>query len=74
MRKAVAELLEAAGITTILVTHDQAEALVLRRPGGGDARRPRRSFLVRSTGMHAPPAGSAVQLSILGAAHVFALP
>ena len=27
MRKAVAELLEAAGITTILVTHDQAEAL-----------------------------------------------
>jgi iron(III) transport system ATP-binding protein len=34
----------------------------------------RRSFLVRSTGMHAPPAGSAVQLSILGAAHVFALP
>lgn len=34
----------------------------------------RRSFLVRSTGMHAPPAGSAVQLSILGAAHVFSLP
>ena len=30
-----------------------------------------RSLLVRSTGMHAPPAGSAVQLSILGAAHVF---
>ncbi|RWI28188.1 ABC transporter ATP-binding protein [Mesorhizobium sp.] len=27
MRKAVAELLETAGITTILVTHDQAEAL-----------------------------------------------
>ncbi|MER9297970.1 ABC transporter ATP-binding protein [Mesorhizobium sp. M0621] len=27
MRKAVAELLEVAGITTILVTHDQAEAL-----------------------------------------------
>jgi iron(III) transport system ATP-binding protein len=27
MRKAVAELLEAAGIATILVTHDQAEAL-----------------------------------------------
>ena len=27
MRKAVAELLRAAGITTILVTHDQAEAL-----------------------------------------------
>lgn len=27
MRKAVAELLEIAGITTILVTHDQAEAL-----------------------------------------------
>jgi iron(III) transport system ATP-binding protein len=27
MRKAVAELLESAGITTILVTHDQAEAL-----------------------------------------------
>ncbi|RUW83117.1 ABC transporter ATP-binding protein, partial [Mesorhizobium sp. M1E.F.Ca.ET.063.01.1.1] len=27
MRKAVAELLEEAGITTILVTHDQAEAL-----------------------------------------------
>ncbi|WP_315924729.1 ABC transporter ATP-binding protein [Mesorhizobium sp. SP-1A] len=27
MRKAVAEMLEAAGITTILVTHDQAEAL-----------------------------------------------
>ena len=27
MRKAVAELLEGAGITTILVTHDQAEAL-----------------------------------------------
>ncbi|TIW92600.1 ABC transporter ATP-binding protein, partial [Mesorhizobium sp.] len=27
MRKAVAELLELAGITTILVTHDQAEAL-----------------------------------------------
>jgi iron(III) transport system ATP-binding protein len=27
MRKAVAELLEAAGITAILVTHDQAEAL-----------------------------------------------
>ncbi|MGE1172997.1 ABC transporter ATP-binding protein [Pseudomonas sp. BW7P1] len=30
-----------------------------------------RSLLVRSSGMHAPPAGSAVQLSILGAAHVF---
>ena len=27
MRKAVAEMLESAGITTILVTHDQAEAL-----------------------------------------------
>jgi iron(III) transport system ATP-binding protein len=27
MRKAVAELLEGAGITTVLVTHDQAEAL-----------------------------------------------
>ncbi|POA50108.1 ABC transporter ATP-binding protein [Pseudomonas sp. MPR-ANC1] len=33
---------------------------------------PGRSLLVRSSGMHAPPAGSAVQLSILGAAHVFA--
>ncbi|MDP9708938.1 UNVERIFIED_ORG: iron(III) transport system ATP-binding protein [Pseudomonas fluorescens] len=35
---------------------------------------PGRSLLVRSSGMHAPPAGSAVQLSILGAAHVFATP
>ncbi|KIK89269.1 ABC transporter ATP-binding protein [Pseudomonas sp. W15Feb9B] len=34
---------------------------------------PARSILVRSTGMHAPPAGSAVQLSVLGAAHVFGL-
>lgn len=33
-----------------------------------------RSLLVRSTGMHAPPAGSAVQLSVLGSAHVFDLP
>ncbi|WP_285415628.1 ABC transporter ATP-binding protein [Pseudomonas sp. efr-133-TYG-5] len=32
-----------------------------------------RSLLVRSTGMHAPPAGSAVQLSVLGPAHVFDL-
>ncbi|RBL68370.1 ABC transporter ATP-binding protein [Pseudomonas sp. MWU13-2625] len=32
-----------------------------------------RSILVRSSGMHAPPAGSAVQLSVLGAAHVFGL-
>ena len=32
---------------------------------------PGRSLLVRSSGMHAPPAGSAVQLSVLGAAHVF---
>ncbi|WP_085687189.1 MULTISPECIES: ABC transporter ATP-binding protein [unclassified Pseudomonas] len=29
-----------------------------------------RSLLVRSTGMHAPPAGSAVQLSVSGPAHV----
>ncbi|UDI90344.1 ABC transporter ATP-binding protein [Pseudomonas sp. IAC-BECa141] len=35
---------------------------------------PGRSLLVRSSGMHAPPAGSTVQLSILGAAHVFAMP
>ncbi|UIN53933.1 ABC transporter ATP-binding protein [Pseudomonas kribbensis] len=35
---------------------------------------PARSLLVRSSGMHAPPAGSTVQLSILGAAHVFAMP
>ncbi|WP_202368129.1 ABC transporter ATP-binding protein [Pseudomonas sp. MWU318] len=34
---------------------------------------PARSILVRSSGMHAPPAGSAVQLSVLGAAHVFGL-
>ena len=34
---------------------------------------PPRSILVRSSGMHAPPAGSAVQLSVLGAAHVFGL-
>jgi iron(III) transport system ATP-binding protein len=34
----------------------------------------RRSFLVRSSGMHAPPAGSAVQLSIHRPAHVFARP
>jgi iron(III) transport system ATP-binding protein len=32
---------------------------------------PGRSLLVRSSGMHAPPAGSPVQLSVLGAAHVF---
>ncbi|MBT9263860.1 ABC transporter ATP-binding protein [Pseudomonas sp. MG-9] len=37
------------------------------------AQDPARSILVRSTGMHAPPAGSAVQLSVLGAAHVFGL-
>ncbi|MCU7247146.1 ABC transporter ATP-binding protein [Pseudomonas koreensis] len=30
-----------------------------------------RSLLVRSSGMHAPPAGSTVQLSIVGPAHVF---
>ncbi|MCX4216576.1 MULTISPECIES: ABC transporter ATP-binding protein [unclassified Pseudomonas] len=35
---------------------------------------PGRSLLVRSSGMHAPPAGSTVQLSILGTAHVFAVP
>jgi iron(III) transport system ATP-binding protein len=31
---------------------------------------PGRSLLVRSSGMHAPPAGSDVQLSVLGAAHL----
>jgi iron(III) transport system ATP-binding protein len=136
MRKMVARLLEDAGVTTILVTHDQGEALsfadqlaVMR--GGrlvpvnsngfiGNAQimlRPEqlqlsgavlgtqgcpavvterdfagntctltvelrspvsqdlgRSLLVRSSGMHAPPAGSDVQLSVLGAAHVFAIP
>ncbi|UQS16262.1 ABC transporter ATP-binding protein [Pseudomonas sp. HS6] len=40
----------------------------LRTPANEE---PGRSLLVRSTGMHAPSAGSAVQLSILGAAHVF---
>ncbi|MBK5534562.1 ABC transporter ATP-binding protein [Pseudomonas sp. TH08] len=33
-----------------------------------------RSLLVRSSGMHAPSAGSAVQLSVLGAAHVLDMP
>jgi iron(III) transport system ATP-binding protein len=32
-----------------------------------------RSILVRSTGMHAPSAGSSVYLSVLGEAHVFGL-
>ncbi|WP_085583021.1 MULTISPECIES: ABC transporter ATP-binding protein [unclassified Pseudomonas] len=40
----------------------------LRPPAAMDSGR---SLLVRSTGMHAPSAGSAVQLSVLGAAHVF---
>ncbi|WP_339465073.1 MULTISPECIES: ABC transporter ATP-binding protein [unclassified Pseudomonas] len=34
---------------------------------------PGRSLLVRSSGMHAPPAGSEVHLSVLGAAHVLAM-
>ena len=36
-RKATADLLAETGIASILVTHDQTEAAVVRHTGGGDA-------------------------------------
>lgn len=72
MRKTVADLLEAAGITTVLVTHDQAEALSfadhLAIMGGGmilQAGSPRALYLQPATPMIATFLGNAVILSAI---------
>jgi iron(III) transport system ATP-binding protein len=70
MRKAVAELLEGAGITTILVTHDQAEALsfadqvaVMRDGKFSQVGTPRELYLKPKDRMVAEFLGDAIVLS-----------
>ena len=70
MRKAVAELLEGAGITTILVTHDQAEALsfadqvaVMREGRFSQVGTPRDLYLRPKDRMVAEFLGDAIVLS-----------
>jgi iron(III) transport system ATP-binding protein len=70
MRKAVAELLETAGIATILVTHDQAEALsfadqvaVMREGQFSQVGTPRELYLTPKDRMVAEFLGDAIVLS-----------
>ncbi len=70
MRKAVAEMLESAGITTILVTHDQAEALsfadqvaVMREGRFSQTGTPRDLYLRPKDRMIAEFLGDAIVLS-----------
>ncbi|RFC68649.1 MULTISPECIES: ABC transporter ATP-binding protein [Mesorhizobium] len=70
MRKAVAEVLENAGITTILVTHDQAEALsfadqvaVMREGRFAQVGTPRELYLKPKNRMVAESLGDAIVLS-----------
>ncbi|CAM5401740.1 Fe(3+) ions import ATP-binding protein FbpC 2 [Mycolicibacterium aubagnense] len=70
MRKAVAEMLESAGITTILVTHDQAEALsfadqvaVMREGRFSQIGTPRNLYLRPKDRMIAEFLGDAIVLS-----------
>ena len=53
-RKAVAQLLADAGVTTLLVTHDQEEALSIAEPGRRHAGRPIHQSRYATAGLPAP--------------------